>query len=41
MDLSIPRDSAITTEMVEDIICHWQSLAVDANAEFLADAMVP
>jgi len=41
MDISIPRDSAITTAMVEDIICHWQSLAVDANSEYLADAMVP
>lgn len=41
MDVSIPRDSAITSAMVEDIICHWQSLSVDATAEILADAMVP
>lgn len=41
MELSVPRDAAITTAKVEDIICHWQSLAVDAIAESLADAMVP
>jgi len=41
MEISIPRDAAITTAMVEDNICHWQSLAADAIAEVLADAMVP
>ncbi len=41
IEISIPRDSAITTAMVEDIICQLQALCVDANAEILADAMVP
>lgn len=41
MELSIPRDAAITTAMVEDMICHWQSLAIDAISENLADGIVP
>lgn len=41
LEVSIPRDSAVTTAMVEDIICHYQALTVDTNAEILADALVP
>ncbi len=41
IEISVPRDSAITTAMVEDIICQLQALSVDANAEIIADAMVP
>jgi hypothetical protein len=41
VELSIPRSTAVTTAMVEDIICHLQALSVEANAESLADALVP
>jgi hypothetical protein len=41
IEVSVPRDAAITTTMVEDILCQLQALSVDANAEYLADAIVP
>lgn len=41
LEVSIPRDAAITSNVVEDLICHLQALTVDTVAETLADAMVP
>lgn len=41
LEVSVPRDPAITTTMVEDIFCHFVPLFVDANAEALADGLVP
>jgi len=41
MEVSVPRDAAITTAMVEDNICHLANLLADAVAENIADAIVP
>lgn len=41
LELSIPRDAAITVEMVEDILCHYTSLLTDTNAEKLAAGTTP
>jgi hypothetical protein len=41
LEISVPRDAAITRTMVDEIICHFQALSVDAYAEAIAGALVP
>lgn len=41
LTVSIPRDSAITSAIVVDLLCQMASLLSDANNAIIADAMVP
>lgn len=41
LEVSIPRDAAITNANVVDMLCQLASLLTDANNAVIADAMVP
>lgn len=41
LEVSAPRNAGVTSALIEDAICAFQDLVVDANAVVIADAMVP
>jgi len=41
LELSVPRDSAITATDAGDILAHFQQLLVDAKCQSLAAGLVP
>lgn len=41
LEVSVPRDAAITATDVGDILAHFQTLLIDAKCQNLAAGMVP